>query len=197
MEKEMKIPKAKEKILQSATHLMGSGGYHGTGTNAIIESADVSKGSFFYHFPDKVSLTTYVLERYIEYSLFTPLERCLKKHAGNTKAALVAFVDHLARVYAQEKYEGGCLLGNMALEVAGYDERLRHVMRVGFERWQSVLATALKDDDIAMDKARFIALYIAAIQGVTMLVKVHKEAPKARNEFRAIHDLINLAFRTR
>ena len=49
-------PPAREKILSVANDLFFRQGYHQTGTNQLIDEADVSKATFYAHFPSKEDL---------------------------------------------------------------------------------------------------------------------------------------------
>ncbi|MCU0490639.1 MAG: TetR/AcrR family transcriptional regulator [Chloroflexaceae bacterium] len=53
----------RERILQTATRLFYSQGYHTTGINQIIAEAQVAKASFYDHFPSKDALAVAYLQR--------------------------------------------------------------------------------------------------------------------------------------
>jgi TetR/AcrR family transcriptional repressor of nem operon len=187
------VAKAKVKIMDAAQALIIQCGYHGTGTNAIIDKAKVSKGSFFYHFPDKLSLIREILERYVQESLFEPFEQAVKSHS-NPQDALIAFIDHIEKWYTAEGFKGGCLLGNMALELSDTQDEIRNLLTEKFAGWEKRIIDLLKGVSLSLPTHRFVALYIASIEGVGMTNKVYKNQAKSKEEWQACRDLVNLAF---
>lgn len=183
----------KRKILEAARELIVVQGYHGTGTNAIIERAGVSRGSFFYHFPDKSALIEETIRLYAEDSLFALLEDAFDYDA-HPKDALNAHIDALEAWHLRERFSGGCLLGNMALELSDTDPRARMRISICFDRWEEIIAQRLEGHTLSMNTPDFVTLYIASIEGVTLLSRVHKCADRASREFSACRALVSLAF---
>jgi AcrR family transcriptional regulator len=52
-------------ILEAATHLFSSTGYDATGVAEICQSAGVSKGAFYHHFPSKQAVFLELLNSYL------------------------------------------------------------------------------------------------------------------------------------
>ncbi len=181
------------RIIQVAQGLMATGGYHGTGTNAIIAAAGVSKGSFFHHFPDKTSLLVRALEDYSERAFTQPLEEAFLRHS-KPKTALKSYTDLLFEWFQKTRFERGCLLGNMALELGDADTRITGTMFSLFEDWRLMLDAYVPSEQLTIPKDHFITLYIAAIEGVTMLVRIHKSEEDAEATFAACHTLLDMAF---
>jgi len=62
--KGVKQPRAletREKILQAAARLIALKGYHDTKLEEVLDTAQVTKGAFFYHFHDREDLGFAVL----------------------------------------------------------------------------------------------------------------------------------------
>lgn len=186
-------PDARQKILASARQLMVSGGYHGTGTEAIIRQAGVSKGSFFYHFADKTQLAEAMLEVYFEQELEAPFLAALARHA-HPRAGLIQFIDDVAGWYKESGWKGGCLLGNLSLELADAEPRLRALMARMFVIWEKQILNAIKGHRLTLPPDSFATLYIAALEGVSMTIKTHKNSRKAACEFEACRALVRMAF---
>lgn len=66
----MNSPKLKtstpDRIMDAAQQLILTEGFHGVAIDRIIETAGVSKGTFFYHFKSKEALATALLERFLQ-----------------------------------------------------------------------------------------------------------------------------------
>ena len=73
------MPKQSEtrtRILDIAQDAVLSKGFGATSIDEIVAAAGITKGGFFYHFPDKNALAKALIERYIEVedNLFDDLE---------------------------------------------------------------------------------------------------------------------------
>ncbi|MEM9290775.1 MAG: TetR/AcrR family transcriptional regulator [Acidobacteriota bacterium] len=180
---------AKEKILNAAEALISVNGYHGTGTNAIIAEAGVSKGSFFYHFPDKASLLRALLPRYFEQAHWEPLQVALQEKA-HPRDALLLYLDQLEDWQLRSGHAGGCLLGNLSLELSDSDDGLREVAMELFERWREALESMLLEVPTTMPVPQLSVLVIALIEGVTMTTRVARDPDRTRLEFEACRALL-------
>ena len=180
---------ARRKILTSARQLMVTGGYHATGTEAIIRHAGVSKGSFFYHFLDKPALAQALLADYAEAELLAPFQAALARHP-HPRAGLVQFIDDVEHWYHEAGWEGGCLLGNFSLELADAVPDLRLQMAGMFAEWEKLILAALKGQRLAMAAEHIATLYIAGIEGVSMTIKTHKNTRKAKREFESLRAFV-------
>jgi AcrR family transcriptional regulator len=58
-------PETTSRILQAAIDCFAREGYDGTGVAEICESAGVSKGAFYHHFPSKQSIFLALLEQWL------------------------------------------------------------------------------------------------------------------------------------
>lgn len=59
-------PERQDKILSAATQEFLELGYEGASLNAIIAASEISKGSFYYYFEDKMDLFVTVLRHHIQ-----------------------------------------------------------------------------------------------------------------------------------
>lgn len=185
---------AKEKILKSAKELILINGYHGTGTNAIIEHSGTSKGSFFYHFPDKSKLIAETLKDFFCHNLHKPLI-FIMENSASAKDGLISFIEALEKYLASTNFYGGCLIGNMTQELADSDPEIRALVKQLFIEYRQALDNYISQNELNIDKEEFIFLYIGAIEGITMTVRAHKDPEQASKEFNACKTLVNMAFK--
>ena len=52
----------RERILEAAADVFGEKGYYGAAVDDIVRASDTSKGSFYFHFPNKQGIFTALLE---------------------------------------------------------------------------------------------------------------------------------------
>lgn len=111
------------KLLKAARSLMLSKGYPATTVDEICEAAGLTKGSFYHYFKTKEELGLAAVEDYYQEgtpklfhgpfeSITDPVERAL------------AYIDHV-ELMAKELWANGCLLGNLVMDLADTNPRIR------------------------------------------------------------------------
>ncbi len=122
-------------LIESGVKLFGERGYHGTGIKEIVDSQGVPKGSFYNYFESKENFTSEIVKHYGEM-----LERLWKacEEAGpedNPLQMLQNAFEHM--IYLQESNEVriGCLIGNLAGELAESSEMCRISLNQVKESW--------------------------------------------------------------
>ncbi len=186
------------RILDSAEQLFWHYGHRASSLDKIANDAGQSKGAVFHYFRNKKDITSQVLRKYAQENIFGPLETHFFQ-TPNTKEALLGWGMEIYKNYAEADYKGGCLLGNMALELSDSDENARCEMAKIFLDWENKLTGYFKDParsgEIMMEPRQFARLLIAALQGVTMTSKVHKDRNRGAREFQAFAELIERMIR--
>ncbi len=141
-------PSTRENLITVGLDLMRKHGYGATGIQEILNAAGVPKGSFYHHFGSKEEFTAAVLERYVALEG----EHC-RKVLGNTRQAplrrLRRYFEDLIRTAGQSAPIQGCLMGSLALEIAGTSSLLQASLRSNFAHWQATIASVLRE---AIDK---------------------------------------------
>lgn len=182
-----------EKILDSAEKLFWMQGHKATSLDEIAKDAGQSKGAFFHYFKNKREVTQRALEKYAQDVLFAPLETHFAQ-SQNLKDALFGWARQVYMSYGENGYQGGCMLGNMALELSDTDEELRAELARIFLEWENKLVGFLREQayegQLLMEPRQFARVLIATLQGITMTIKVHKDKNRAAREFQAMAELI-------
>jgi len=115
----------KETIIAVGSKLFLEKGYNGAGLLEILSTASVPKGSFYHYFKNKQHFGKETLLHYSKLQ-----EDLLQKWLVNSQHApldrLQQFFEAMAE-YAETdmKCKGGCLVGNLAQELADVDEGFR------------------------------------------------------------------------
>ncbi len=186
------------KIVEKAENLLWYRGYQATSLNDVVSKAGVSKGAFFHYYPNKQAISQDVINKYAREQLSVPLEKCLSA-ARSPKEGLFAWVEGYFAGYKSHEFKGGCLLGNMALELSDQNETARETIKGHFLELENILCSALKplesEGKMLMEARQFARLFIASVQGITMMTKVHKDGNRAGREFMALAQLIELAIK--
>lgn len=171
----------RDRILQSAQELFHERGYEAVGVAEICERASVNKGSFYHFFRTKENLGLNVIDSYWAqgrgaYDGFTeagvPLEQLREFLAGM-----------LAHMTQDKKDHGcvrGCLLGNMALELAPQAPAVQQRLNTVFQEQNGLLAGLIRravdaGDLPEQDANQSADDVIAHLEGAVLISKVRND----------------------
>jgi len=165
----------RENVIDGALALFRVKGYHHTSMSDISAACGLLKGSVYHYFPGKKELAVAALDRVIEdgrAKLFNPAHdpaNGLDGNGGRTpKERLQALADAVERYFIGR--EGGCVMGNLALEVGGSVPEFVTRIRTYFEDWAKAL-TKLLATKYGEARARELAEdAIARAQGAIMIM---------------------------
>ena len=163
---------SKEEILKESAKLFKIKGYYNTSMSDIASACGLLKGSIYHHFKSKDDIgleTLKYIHKYFNDEIFsiayrkqlTPLEQ------------IKLFVKKTDNYFLNSK--GGCLLGNLALEVSWSNIDFKKEIQDYFINWESALFAIFKnkfDDKKANELAKE---YVALIQGEIMMMNLHND----------------------
>ncbi len=181
------------KIVDNAEELLWKQGYEGTSLNDVVRKAGVSKGAFFHYYPNKQAISQEVINKYTREQLMEPLEKHMAA-SSSVKNGLFNWIEESFATFKNEGFKGGCLLGNMALELSDQNDAAREAIKGHFLDLENALVSHFKplekQGKLLIEARQFARLLIASIQGMTMMSKVHKDANRASREFMSLAQLI-------
>lgn len=114
-------------------------GYHGLGTQAVLDAAQAPKGSFYHHFKDKQDFALQVVDEYM-IGVHAALDACLADDSLDPLDRVRSFFETVQTGYSAEGYLG-CLLGGLGQELSGADR----VFAVKIESCLSYIASRLAE----------------------------------------------------
>lgn len=114
----------RERILTAGVRALYEGGYHATGVQQIVAAAGVPKGSFYNHFSSKEALAAEALGRYFEEHRRL-LKGILADDGHGPLERLEGYFKRVERLLRGGGFRGGCMIGNLGLEVSDHSEALR------------------------------------------------------------------------
>jgi TetR/AcrR family transcriptional repressor of nem operon len=171
----------RQRILQSAQELIHERGYEAVGVAEICARARVNKGSFYHFFRTKENLGLAVIDAYWDQSRvgFDGLAT-----SGAPLAQLREFLGTMLTHLQQDKKDHGCvrgcLLGNMALELAPQAPAVQQRLNTIFGEQNGLLAglirRAVDAGDLPQQDAEQSADdVIAHLEGAVLLSKVRND----------------------
>jgi TetR/AcrR family transcriptional repressor of nem operon len=175
----MSDSQARIKLLDAARDLFLSKGYSAATVDEICERARASKGSFYHFFKSKEAMGLAVLDGYMQQAQTKFLDG---KFTGKSdpKARLRGFLEQ-TEASATELWKNGCLLGNLAVDLADTNERIRKRVAKIFDQLTAGVAAIFEPacaDYAAEPKAeawRLAELYLATIEGAIILSRAHND----------------------
>ncbi|MCL6604784.1 MAG: TetR/AcrR family transcriptional regulator [Paenibacillus sp.] len=153
-------PNSREAILDTASRLFFTQGYHATGLNQIIKDSDSPKGSLYYYFPKgKEELALTCINRTSEV-----VAQKLRYHIESNESsvdAMVDFIRGMAKDAVETSFKGVVPFSFwLAVETSCISDELRSACQSVFKDWQEVVMLRLMEEGVeeesAADKASIV-----------------------------------------
>lgn len=170
----------KRRIVRSATRLIHRNGYKNTSVDDILKDCDVTKGSFYFHFRNKDEVAKAAAKLFYSHVEKNLLVMSEGDESGSLDR-ISSILDLMTEGMEKSGCTGGCLLGNMALELSDSNEEVRGELADIFhdfrERLKVLIDRGQKEGVIRIDRgpeelANFV---LAVIEGGLLLSKVMKD----------------------
>jgi TetR/AcrR family transcriptional regulator, transcriptional repressor for nem operon len=176
----------RERVIQTALHLFYTEGFHAVGTNQICSEAKVNKSTLYHLFPSKVDMVLAALEVYAS-DITGKFKRIAKsRESAKKKLEQVFETPFHANRDLKDQFGNvkGCFVGNIALELAGKDERVRTYLAHVFQNWAEAIEPIVRElaSNNDVDTLKVSRSIIAYLQGAILLAKAHND-PQAIKEF--------------
>ncbi len=182
----MKRIHSKDTLIQAGLELVLRQGFNATGVEAVLKQAKIPKGSFYNFFSSKEEFGLALIDAFsgkmgdviresLEDDSLKPLERIRKSF------------EQLIDIFEQNDCSGGCLIGNLSLEMADSNDTLRQRLERALQRWTDSLAAVIleakEDGSIPgnLDADMLAENMILSLQGALLCAKVKKSAEPLKN----------------
>ena len=140
--------KTRERILDAALQQIFERGFAATSVDAIQETAGISRGTFFYHFPSKDALAVALLERYAEQDralVDSLIERAESLSSDPLQQALLFIGLHEELFQDTTADEAGCLFASYSYEAGLFDDYTHGLIVDSIEHFRQVLGGKLEE----------------------------------------------------
>lgn len=154
---------SREAILDTASRLFFTQGYHATGLNQIIKDSDTPKGSLYHYFPNgKEQLALTCINRTSD--AVTQKLRCELDNNRTTADALVAFVLGMAMDGVNSSFKGIVPFSSwVAVETSCISEDLRNTCQSVFMEWQGDITASLVKEGAEPESAEVKASAVISL----------------------------------
>jgi len=167
----------RSRVMKAATALVNRNGLRNTSIQDIIEETGVKKGNLYFHFPSKDDLAISLIRKaWEEYSGY--MARNIK--SDDPIGKIDDILNAVLKYHRRNKFVGGCIFGNTALEMSDADKRYALLVQEIFGQWVNTLAGFIREavksgalsDSIKPDSlARHM---VAAMEGSIMMARLYK-----------------------
>ncbi len=177
----------KMELIKVGMELIGSQGYTATGIGGVLKHAGVPKGSFYHHFESKEEFGLAIIETFTERFL-ARLEVFLSDEKLTPLNRLRFFLEKGLAQLETHKFTSGCLIGDLAQELAAQNDRLRRRLDAVLHSWTERFAVCLREAQQAgelpssLDPHMIAGLILSGWEGAVLRSKVMK-SPKPVREF--------------
>jgi TetR/AcrR family transcriptional regulator, transcriptional repressor for nem operon len=188
----MKYGTSKQALLDAGARLLRERGHGGTGLAEILKTAGVPKGSFYHYFPSKDAFVAELLDAYVV-AQRARMEEFLGRRDRPPLERLRAFFEAEAERHRREGCRGGCLVGNLAQELADQNPemrtRLEGILKEWTGRFGDCLAEATRSGTVpeGSDIRGLADFLMNGWQGALLRTKTLKSA-------RPLHQFVEVAF---
>jgi TetR/AcrR family transcriptional regulator, transcriptional repressor for nem operon len=174
----------REALLEAGLRVVHARGLAATGVRDIATAANVPQGSFTNHFRSKEAFGILILDRYAE-RIDAIMRATLGDETRPPEERLKAYFDQIAASAAEAQWRRGCMVPDLAGEIAYHDDALRarliEVLAQQSTRFETVVRQLRPgDEERAADLAGFL---LAAWHGTLLRMKVERNA-SALDRFR-------------
>ena len=182
-------PSLREDILAAGLRVMFHTGYQGASVRDICAEAGAPQGSFTNHFRSKEAFAKEVLDRYFA-NLQGHIHEALEDRSLKPRQRLKRYLEIISGVLADEKWNRGCLIGDLSLEAA-QNKVFRKRLEAIFQEWRTPFAACIAEaqeageiDDTfdSIDLAEFL---LSSWEGAILRMKVER-GPAPLERFRKI-----------
>lgn len=171
------IMSSKKEIIRKGVDLFRERGYHNTGISDILETCDISKGSFYNYFRSKENFGIKVIDYYGD-TLLEYMIGKLRSGNGSPVEKLEELYSSFIGIVEREEIKSGCLVNNISIEMGGINDKLAEATDQNFRKWideiASIVAKGQAINEIRNDQdALKIAEYMhASFFGLLSRMKV-------------------------
>jgi TetR/AcrR family transcriptional regulator, transcriptional repressor for nem operon len=169
----------RERVIQAALYLFYTEGFHAVGTNLICSEAKVNKSTLYHLFPSKVDMVLAALEVYASDITRKFKQIAKSKVPAEQKLDLIFETPFRANQDLKQQLGDvkGCFVGNIVLELAGKEERVRTYLAHVFQTWAEAIEPIVKElaIDRQVETQKVARSMIAYLQGAILLSKAHND----------------------
>ena len=193
------LKRTREDILESVIDTIHRKGLTATGLSELFTLSGASSGSFYNYFESKQALGHALIDFEWDKLEKNVLEPSVTQ-ASSPIDQIFWILDTLEAKQTQQPFCGGCLLGNLIVDLVEQDDSFREHLQQVFTRWEGAIAQRLQaaHDDLAptVDPGLLAAQIMTVIEGAMLMGKLHRDTNRLHASFNVARQLLTMALRS-
>jgi AcrR family transcriptional regulator len=171
-------PRTRERLVEAARNLFWEQGYTATGIAQVLAAAGARSGSLYHFFPTKEDLLLAVLGWY-RANLGPQVVEPVFERVRDPIERIFGILDGYRRGLLATKFQRGCPVGNLALELGNSHPAARALLAENFDAWRRVIEQCL--DEAAgrlprsLDRKRLALFVLTTMEGAVMLARTYRK----------------------
>jgi TetR/AcrR family transcriptional regulator, transcriptional repressor for nem operon len=166
----------RQRLVETARRLFHEQGYTATGIAEILNAARARSGSLYYFFPTKEDLLLAVLEKYKDMLRPMVVDPVFQR-VSDPVERIFGILDGYRRQLLSTKYQFGCPLGNLALELTNSHPAARQLIAENFSGWRAAIEQCLADAGgrlpRSLDRGQLALFVLTTMEGAVMLARAY------------------------
>ena len=161
---------SREEILKHSVKLFKINGYYNTSMANIADACGLIKGSIYHHFKSKEEIGLESLKMIHQYFVDEIYSVAYKEELDDLEK-LKQFIKKTDDYFLDS--EGGCLLGNLALEISSENVLFKDEIRAYFDNWEKALIKILEEKYGEEEALELAQECVAMTQGSIMMMTLY------------------------
>ncbi len=190
------LKRTREDILRSVIGTVHRQGLVATSLSELFEVSGASAGSFYNYFRSKQHLGHALIDFEWELLSSEVLDPALASSSDPIEQLFNMF-HRLETKQIQQPNCGGCLLGNLVVDLVEQDPAFREHLTLIFARWEQTIAQALTEAQEQLrpdiDPQHLAEQLLSATEGAMLMGRLHQNADRIRRNFSGVRQLLKQA----
>ncbi len=177
-----------EQLIEKSSYLFRTRGYHYTSISDIASYCNLSKASVYHYMPSKQALGAAVIKE-LHRSFRNEIFSIAFDEDLNPADRLKKYARKLENFF--EDREGGCLVGNLALEVTGIIPEFEKLIREFFVEWIASLKQLISGKFSDQESQVIAEETLAQIQGALMVQRLFSDPKQLKRASARVAELLD------
>lgn len=185
----------RERLLEAGVRTFSAAGFNGCSVQDITDAAGVPKGSFYNHFESKEALGTAALDHYWSEGSKIRLQ-ILTDPDQPPRERLRKYFEQATDEIAQMNFTCGCLVGNMAAELADHSPIIAAQLSAIFASWSRQVGDCIRairaanEIESNADPELLATIVLNAWEGAILRARIEKTERPLRQFVEALFTIL-------
>ena len=170
----------KYKIIKTGAQIIQHKGYHHTGIQEVLKTANVPKGSFYFYFKNKEDFGLSVID-FFDNMYFAMIGPIIENKNITPVNKIEGIFDHFIKKFKEIDYQCGCPIGNLSQEMGElnqtFSDKLTESVKKISKAYQNILDEAILKNEIhkGISTDEMADFIVTSWHGALIKMKINKD----------------------